>query len=139
MLFEKWSGSFKRLTRYSRSGKHSRLGHVIGTRGMSRGRSLRSIHFIGFLTTWVTVQNLSKCVFALISMLGRVKNSHYSSCLLYFTKQNKNKLKADRRLIQVPNGRLFIVTSTTHNSLHFSPQATVPCQQNNNLSISFLN
>ena len=35
--------------------------------------------------------------------------------------------KADRRLIQIPNGRLFIETSTTHNSLHFSPQATVPC------------
>ena len=29
---------------------------------------------------WVTVENSSKCVFVLISMLGRVKNSHYSSC-----------------------------------------------------------
>ena len=47
---------------------------------MSRGRSLRSIHFIWFLTTWVTVENSSKCVLVLISMLGRVKNSHYSSC-----------------------------------------------------------
>ena len=40
----------------------------------------RSIHVIWFLTTWVTVENSSKCVFVLISMLGRVKNSHYSSC-----------------------------------------------------------
>ena len=46
----------------------------IGTREMSHGRSLRSIHFISFLTTWVTVGNSSKCVFELISMLGRVKN-----------------------------------------------------------------
>ena len=33
MLFEKRSGSNKRLTRHSQSGKHGRLGHVIGTRG----------------------------------------------------------------------------------------------------------
>ena len=65
-----------RLTRHSRSGKHSRLGHVIGTREMSHGRSLRSTHFIWFLTTWVTVGNPSKCVFVLILMLGWVKNSH---------------------------------------------------------------
>ena len=70
-----------RLTRFSRSGKHGRLGHVIGIREMSRGRSLRSIHFICFLTIWVTVENSSKCVFVIFSMLGRVKNSHYSSCL----------------------------------------------------------
>ena len=86
MLFEKRSGSSlksvnNRLTRHSRSGKHGRLGHVIGTRGLSRGRSLRSIHFIWFLTTWVTVENSSKCVFVLISMLGRVENNLYSSCL----------------------------------------------------------
>ena len=37
---------------------------------MSRGRSLRSIHFIWFLTTWVTVGNSRKCVFVLIWMLG---------------------------------------------------------------------
>ena len=67
------------LTRHSCLGKHGRLGNQIGTREMSRGRSLRSIHFIWFLTTWVTVGNSSKCVFVLISMLGRVKNSHYSS------------------------------------------------------------
>ena len=73
MLFEKRSG-----TRHSRSGKHGRLGHVIETREMSRGLSLRSI-----LTTWVTVEDSSKCVFVLISMLGRVKNSHYSSCYSY--------------------------------------------------------
>ena len=47
---------------------------------MPRGRSLRSIHFIWFLTIWVTVENSSNCVFVLISMLGRVKKSHYSSC-----------------------------------------------------------
>ena len=47
-----------------------------GTREMSCGRSLRSIHFFWFLTTWVTVENSCKCVFVLISMLGRVKNSH---------------------------------------------------------------
>ena len=73
------------LTRHSRSGKHGRLGHLIGTREMSRqrGRSLRSIHFIWFLTTWVTVGNSSKCVFVLISMVGRVNNSHYSSCYIW--------------------------------------------------------
>ena len=38
-----------RLTRHSRSGKHGRLGHVIGTREMSGRRSLTSIHFISFL------------------------------------------------------------------------------------------
>ena len=80
MLFEKQSGSNNRLTHHSRSGKHGRLGHVIGTRGMSRGRSLRSINFIWFSITWVTEENSSKCVFVLISMLGRVKDSHYSSC-----------------------------------------------------------
>ena len=52
MLFEKRSGSFlkivnNRLTHHSRSGKHGRLGHVIGTREMSCGRSWRSI-FIWF-------------------------------------------------------------------------------------------
>ena len=88
MLFEKRSVFFFRLksinnklTRRSRSGKHGRLGHLIGTREMSHSRSLRSIHFICFLT-WVTVGNSSKCVFVLISMLDRVRNSHYSSCLL---------------------------------------------------------
>ena len=55
MLFEKWSGIFglksvnNTLTHHSRSGKHGRLDHVIGTTEMSRGRSLRSIHFIRFL------------------------------------------------------------------------------------------
>ena len=55
MLFQKWSGIFRlksvnnTLTRHSRSGKHGRLGHVIGTTEMSRGRLLRSIHFIRFL------------------------------------------------------------------------------------------
>ena len=73
MLFEKWSGSNNRLTRHSCSGKHSRL---LG------GHSLRSIHFIWFLTTWVMVGNTSKCVFVLISMLGWVKDSHYSSCFV---------------------------------------------------------
>ena len=72
MLFEKWSGSNNRLTRHSCSGKHSRLG----------GHSLRSIHFIWFLITWVMVGNTSKCVFVLISMLGWVKDSHYSSCFV---------------------------------------------------------
>ena len=50
LLFEKRSESFRdnRLTRHSRSGKHGRLGHVSGTREVSRGRSLRSIHFIWF-------------------------------------------------------------------------------------------
>ena len=43
----------------------------------------RSIHVIWFLTTWVTVENSSKYVFVLISMLGRVKNRPYSSCLLF--------------------------------------------------------
>ena len=66
-----------RLTRHSRSGKHGRLGHLIGTREVSHGRSLRSIHFIWFLTTWVTVGYSSKYVLVLISMLGRVKNSHW--------------------------------------------------------------
>ena len=56
--------------------------HVIGTRWMSRDHSLRRIHFIWFLTTWLTVENSSKCVFVLISILGRVKYSHYSSCFL---------------------------------------------------------
>ena len=38
--------------------KHGRLlGHLIGTREMSRGHPLRSIHFIWFLKTWVTVEN----------------------------------------------------------------------------------
>ena len=41
---------------------------------MSHGRSLRSIHFIWFLTTWVMVENSSKSIFVLISMLRRVKN-----------------------------------------------------------------
>ena len=36
--------------------------------------------YLRFLTTWVTEENSSKCFFVLISMLGRVKNSHYSSC-----------------------------------------------------------
>ena len=36
--------------------------------------------FIWFLTTWVTVDNSSKCVFVLISLLSWVKNSHHSSC-----------------------------------------------------------
>ena len=40
------------LTRHSRSGKYGRLSHVIGTREMLRGRSLRSINLIWFLTTW---------------------------------------------------------------------------------------
>ena len=82
MLFEKRTGFFRllsvnnRLTRHSRSGKQVRLGHVIETRELSRGRSLRSIHLIWFLTTWITVDNSSKCVFVLISILGRVKNRH---------------------------------------------------------------
>ena len=38
-----------------------------------------SIHFIWFLTTWV-LGNSNKCDFVVISMLSRVKNSHYSSC-----------------------------------------------------------
>ena len=46
---------------------------------MSRSHSLRM--FFWFLTTWVTVENASNCVFVLISMLGWVKNSYYSSCL----------------------------------------------------------
>ena len=41
-------------------------------REMSRGRSLTSIHFICFLTTWITVDNSGKCIFVLISMLGGV-------------------------------------------------------------------
>ena len=45
----------------------------------------RSVHVIWFLTTWVTVENSSKCVFVPISMLGREKKSHYSSC---FTIEN---------------------------------------------------
>ena len=61
-------------------GKQGRIGHVIGTRETSRGRSL--IHFIWFLTTWITVKNSNKCVFVLISMLGRLKNSHSSSCCI---------------------------------------------------------
>ena len=36
------------LIRHSRSGKHGRLGHQIGTREMSRVRSLKSIYFIFF-------------------------------------------------------------------------------------------
>ena len=80
------------LTRHSRSGKHGRLGHQIGTREMSRGRSLRSIHFIWFLTTWVTVGNSSKCVFVLISMLGRVKNSHYPSCYIFKLQDGRTNL-----------------------------------------------
>ena len=43
-------------------------------RERSRGRSLTSFHFICFLTTWIMVDNSSKCIFVLISMLGRVKN-----------------------------------------------------------------
>ena len=75
-----------RLTRHSRSRKQGRLGHVIGTRETSRGRSL--IHFIWFLTTWITVKNSNKCVFVLISMLGRLKNSH-SSCVVLRLKWTK--------------------------------------------------
>ena len=47
----------------------------------------RSMHAIWFLTTWVTVENSSKCVFVPISMPGRVKNRRYSSCSL------KNRVK----------------------------------------------
>ena len=73
-----------RLTHHSRSGKHDRLGlNITGTRGMPRGRSLRSIHFIWFLTTWVTVENSSKCVFVLISMLGKVKKKIATILLVY--------------------------------------------------------
>ena len=54
LLFEKriLKNVKNRLTRHSRSGKHGRLGHVIGTREMSRGRSVRSfkIQFIWFLS-----------------------------------------------------------------------------------------
>ena len=77
-----------RLTRHSRSRKQGRLGHVIGTRETSRGRSL--IHFIWFLTTWITVKNSNKCVFVLISMLGRLKNSHSSSCCMIEIKVDKS-------------------------------------------------
>ena len=34
------------MARHSRSDKHGRLDHVIGTREMSGGRSLGSVHFI---------------------------------------------------------------------------------------------
>ena len=68
-----------RLTRHWPSGKQSRLGHVIRTRERSRARSLRSLHFIWILSTGITVKISNKCVFEHISMLGRVKNSHYSS------------------------------------------------------------
>ena len=34
----------------------------------------KSLYFICFLTTWIMVDNSSKCIFVLISMLGRVKN-----------------------------------------------------------------
>ena len=44
------------LTRHSRSGNQGRLGHQVGTREMSRGRSLKSIHFIWFLITWVKMR-----------------------------------------------------------------------------------
>ena len=47
-------------------------------REMSHGRPFTSIHwydFIWFLTTWIMVDNSSKCLFMLISMLGRVKNN----------------------------------------------------------------
>ena len=54
----------------SGTGKHGRLGHVIGTREKSRDRSLRSLHFIWFLTTRLTVRNSKKCVVVQISMLG---------------------------------------------------------------------
>ena len=86
MWFGKRSGFFSSLTRHSRSRKQGRLGHVIGTRETSRGRSL--IHFIWFLTTWITVKNSNKCVFVLISMLGRLKNSH-SSCVVLRLKWTK--------------------------------------------------
>ena len=65
------------LTWLSRSGKHGRLGHLIRTREMPRGRLLRSIHSIWL----VTVGNSSRFFVVLISMLGRVKNSHYSRWL----------------------------------------------------------
>ena len=56
--------------------------------------------------------------------------------LISYTSQSRMKIevkcKADCRLIQIPNGHPFIANSITHNSLHFSPQATVPCKQNNN-------
>ena len=88
MWFGKRSGFFSSLTRHSRSRKQGRLGHVIGTRETSRGRSL--IHFIWFLTTWITVKNSNKCVFVLISMLGRLKNSHSSSCCKWTKAANQS-------------------------------------------------
>ena len=68
-----------KLNRHWPSGKQSRLGHVIRTRERSRTRSLGSWHLIWILSTWSTVKMSSKCVFEHISMLGRVKDSHYSS------------------------------------------------------------
>ena len=64
----------------SGTGKNGRLEHVIETRETSCCRSLRSLHFIWFLTTWITVKKIQ--VFVQISMLGRVKNRHYSSCFI---------------------------------------------------------
>ena len=74
-------GSFRlksvknRLTSFT--DKYGRLGHESEWE-MSHCRSLRSIHFIWFLTTWLMLENSSKWIFVLISMLSRVKNSHYS-------------------------------------------------------------
>ena len=76
-----------RLTHQPRFGKHATR-HVIRTREMSHSRSLRSIHFIWFLTTWITVDliiqaNVSLCWFPCYCTVGWVKNSHYSSdCLI---------------------------------------------------------
>ena len=91
MLFEKRCGCVNnRLTRHSRSGKHGRLDTA---RNQNKsGRSFRSIHLIWFLATWIMVENSGKCVFVLILMLGRVKNSHFSSCYKLKRHNKKNDM-----------------------------------------------
>ena len=84
-----------------------------------------SIHLIWFLTTWVTVENSSKCVFVPISMLGRVEKwpesmlaretvhcviqwivifekTHFLSC------RAKNKTRIKTRIKTVTKQRIFI-------------------------------
>ena len=95
MLIEKQSGFFSSLKSVknrlcSNIGKQDRLGHVI----RNKRKVTRSL--VGKFTFYLVFKNLdhgeknpTKCVIMQVSMLGRVRNSHYSSFYLFFSLSQK--------------------------------------------------
>ena len=99
MLFEKRSGFF-----IPENCKDSHVIHTLVNTAEFRSQNCHT----EYLTTWVTVDHSSKCVVVLISMLGRVKNSHYSSCSQLNHQGVPRLLKTTSSYQRVPILLLFV-------------------------------